>query len=198
VLELIAGRAGELRQLVEMLLFLARADAEALLPDLQAVELGQWLGERLGDWRSHARAGDLRLEVAKEPCWARVHPPLLAQLFDNLLDNACKYSSPATAIIVRLKWQKDEVCLDVEDAGEGIAASDLPHIFGPFYRSVQARSRGKSGAGLGLAVAQRIAAALGGRLSVESQIGKGSRFVLMLPGCHLNLPECAMSATGLE
>jgi len=69
----------------------------------------------------------------------------------------------------------------VEDAGRGIAAEDLPHIFEPFYRSPEARRLGRAGTGLGLAVARRVAAAFGGGLTAESRPGRGSRFTLKLP-----------------
>jgi heavy metal sensor kinase len=181
VIALIQERAGDLRQLVDTLLFLARADGEALLPELEPVHLENWLRERLDDWAAHSRADDFRLELATIESLARIHRPLLGQLVDNLLDNACKHSSPGTPITVRLTQQADALRLEVEDEGDGIAPGDLPYIFEPFYRSQQARARGLAGSGLGLAVAQRIATAFGGRLNVESQLGAGSRFRFYLP-----------------
>lgn len=112
---------------------------------------------------------------------AIIHRPLAAQLLGNLIDNACKHSSPGTPIILRLTQTAEAVRLEIADRGAGIAPSELPHVFEPFYRSRDARNRGLPGAGLGLAVAQRIATALGGRLSVESPHGAGSRFELLLP-----------------
>jgi signal transduction histidine kinase len=102
-------------------------------------------------------------------------------LLDNLFDNACKYSRPGTTIVVRLASEPGVTTLAVEDRGCGIAAEDLPHLFEPFYRSSRAREAGLPGAGLGLAVAARIAAAFGGRLEVESSPGGGARFLLRLP-----------------
>src|SRR5262249_2757283 len=115
------------------------------------------------------------------PLGARVHAPLLGQLLDNLLDNACKYSEPGSTITVRLGRGPGVVGLAVEDAGGGIAAEDLPHLFEPFYRSPDARRQGRVGVGLGLAVAQRIATAFRGTIRVESEPGRGSRFLLELP-----------------
>jgi len=183
VLAALQRRAGELRQLVEALLFLARADGDALLPDLGPVDLAPWLRECLDRWTAHPRAGDFRLELKAKSCLARIHRPLADQLVDNLLENACKHSSPGTPIVVRLTENAAVLRLEIEDRGAGISAADLPHIFEPFYRSEQARSRGLSGAGLGLTVAQRIATALGGKLCVESQLGAGSRFEFLLPRC---------------
>jgi signal transduction histidine kinase len=97
---------------------------------------------------------------------------------DNLIDNACKYSKPGTPIILRLGKGQGVVSLEVEDQGNGIGFDDLPHVFEPFYRSVDARRLGVSGVGLGLAVAQRIAAAFDARLTVKSEAGFGSCFTL--------------------
>jgi signal transduction histidine kinase len=173
----------QLRQIVDSLLFLARADAEAKSLQLERLDLRAWLAEHLASWSDHARAADLRRESpADGPRWVMAQTPLLGQLLDNLLDNACKYSAAGTPLTVSLDCEAGVVSLTVADAGRGIASEDLPHIFEPFYRSEQMRRQGVSGLGLGLAVAQRIALALGGTLRVESQAGQGSRFTLQLPG----------------
>jgi heavy metal sensor kinase len=178
------GQAERLRRIVEALLFLARADAEARLPDLEQVEVGAWLVDQLRPWDTHPRRGDLHFDIPPgPPRWVRVQPALLGQLLDNLLDNAFKYSEPGIPVTVRIGDTPGAVTLAVEDAGRGIAPEDLPHVFEPFYRSAQARRLGRAGVGLGLAVAQRIAAAFGGSLSVESTPGQGSRFLLRLPAC---------------
>jgi signal transduction histidine kinase len=122
---------------------------------------------------------------------AKAQKPLLGQLIDNLLDNACKYSEVGTPIALRLSADKHGVLLSVTDAGCGIEADELPHVFEPFYRSPQARRLGRSGVGLGLAVARRIAEAFGGKLGVTSEPGKGSCFTLWLAqapaGCVLDV-----------
>jgi signal transduction histidine kinase len=175
------SQADHLRQLVEMLLYLARADAEARLPQLERTEWSAWLASHLERWSNHARRKDLRVEVPSPPRWVRVQPALLGQLLDNLLDNACKYSEPGTPITVQLGGDATVATLAVEDAGSGIDPADLPHVFEPFYRSEEARRHSRAGLGLGLAVASRIAGALGGALAAESEPGKGSRFILSLP-----------------
>jgi heavy metal sensor kinase len=178
----VQGQVLRLRQIVEMLLFLARADAEAKLPHLEAIDLGPWLREHVASWSGHPRFADLRLEDSPAgPVLVHAHGPLLGQLVDNLLENACKYSTPGTLITLGLTAEPDTVCLAVQDAGHGIAEEDLPHIFEPFYRSAEARRQGRSGIGLGLAIARRIATAFGGSLDVQSQVGQGSCFTLRLP-----------------
>jgi heavy metal sensor kinase len=177
-------QAERLRQLVDMLLFLARADAEAGPPETERLDLGAWLADHLGSWREHPRAADIRLvqaDAPSGPLWVRAHAGLLGQALDNLLDNACKYSDPGTAVMLRVWLAEGEVRLAVEDHGHGIGAEDLPHVFDPFFRSAEARRLGVGGVGLGLAVTARIVQALGGRIEVASEPGRGSRFVLALP-----------------
>jgi signal transduction histidine kinase len=100
---------------------------------------------------------------------------------DNLLDNACKYRDPGSPITIRLGRERRSALLTIEDRGAGIPSEDLMHIFEPFYRSPEARRLGISGLGLGLAVARRIAIALGGTLEAQSTPGRGSQFTLRLP-----------------
>ena len=122
-----------------------------------------------------------RISNSGEPAWVRVHPHLLGQLLDNLLENACKYSAPGTPIHVSLERDGDRIAMAVQDQGPGLPPEELPHIFEPFYRTAEARRLGQSGVGLGLAVVRRIADVLGGTIDVTSEPGRGSRFVLHLP-----------------
>ncbi len=182
VLAQVHAQAQQLRQIVESLFLLARADAEACVDALEVINLRDAVRGLAERWSGHARANDLRTEVVAEgPVMARTQPLLLGQLLDNLVDNAFKYSEPGSPIAVRLRREGTGLAIDVEDAGHGIAADDLPHIFEPFYRSAESRRRGLPGVGLGLAMVQRLAAALGGGIAVKSDEGVGSRFTLCLP-----------------
>ncbi len=182
VLSVLNGQTSQMRQIVEMLLFLARADAEAKSPALERIDLKDWLTGHLASWSGHARGADFQLQIKGDGLWwVRTQAPLLGQLVDNLLENACKYSKTGTPITVSLAREDDAICLTVADAGRGIAEEDLPHIFEPFYRSAEARRQGVPGTGLGLAVAQRIALALGGTLHARSRPGCGALFTLQVP-----------------
>jgi signal transduction histidine kinase len=182
VLDQLHNDAVRLWRVVEALLFLARAEADAGLPDLERLDLGVWAADHLLAWASHERAADMRFEAHDgDPLWTRAHPPLLGQLLDNLLENACKYSGPGTPIIVRAWCEPDRVALAVEDSGCGIPAEDLARVFEPFYRAESARRLGRAGVGLGLAVARRIAATHGGTITTDSEPGRGSHFVVRMP-----------------
>jgi signal transduction histidine kinase len=148
-------------------------------------------------WSDHPRACDLRVEFPPDcSLWVEAQEPLLGQLVDVLVENAFKYSESGTPITLRLWTEESKVCLAVEDQGGGIAREDLPHVFEPFYRSLNARRNGIGGVGLGLAIAERIAAALGGSLSVRSEPGKGSCFMLRLPLAAMPTP--AQDCSGVD
>jgi two-component system, OmpR family, sensor kinase len=180
VLGIVADQSSRLHRIVEMLLFLARADAEAALPGVSCLALAPWLDEYLKAWGTHPRASDIRLNPPGEDFPVLAHPPLLGQVVDILLDNACKYSPPGTPITLSLTEKDGYVLLSVEDRGCGIAAEDLSHVFEPFFRSPHLSGTGAGGVGLGLTIAHRITTALNGRLAVESEPGHGSRFTLWL------------------
>jgi signal transduction histidine kinase len=195
VLDRLHDDAVRLWRVVEALLFLARADAEAGLPDLERLDLAAWAADHLRGWSGHERAADLHFEASDgDPLWTRAHRPLLGQLLDNLLENACKYSGPGTPIIVRAWCEPEAVAMAVEDRGCGIPAEDLPRVFEPFYRAESARRLGRAGVGLGLAVARRIAATHGGTMTAESEPGRGSRLVVLLP----RAPEPEMAPTVVD
>ena len=109
----------------------------------------------------------------------------LRQLFLNLVTNAIKYTPRGGRVEISLarRPQTGEVAFAVRDTGIGIAAADLPYIFDRFWRADRARSRAseRAGFGLGLAIAQWIAQAHGGTLTVQSRLGRGSVFTVTLP-----------------
>jgi heavy metal sensor kinase len=180
-LESVRSEADHLRRIVEMLLFLARADSEAKAPDPERIDLVQWLTTHLKRWADRPRAADLRTELPAEPLETRIHGELFGQALDNLLDNACRFSAAGTPVTVWAWRESGEACVAVSDEGCGIAAEELPRVFEPFFRSKDARRLGVNGVGLGLAVVSRIVTVLGGRVEVESEPGRGSRFTIRLP-----------------
>ena len=198
VLDQLHNDAIRLWRVVEALLFLARADADAGPPDRECLDLGAWAADHLHTWSGHERAPDMQFEGSDaDPLWTKVHPPLLGQLLDNLLENACKYSEPGTPITVRAWCEPEAVALEVEDCGCGIPAEELRRVFEPFYRAESARRLGRAGVGLGLAVARRIAETHGGSITTNSEPGRGSRFVLRLPRASYVASAAALHPEGV-
>jgi signal transduction histidine kinase len=166
--------------MVEALLFLARADGEAQTPDPEPFDLVAWLRTTLARWAERPGGSDIRLVAPPEDAWVISHPVFLAPLLDNLLDNALKYRFPNTEVTVSVEPTATGVALRVADLGPGIAPEDLLRVFDPFFRSRAAQLRGVPGLGLGLTIARRLAAAVGGTLIAESEPERGTRFTLVL------------------
>jgi two-component system sensor histidine kinase SenX3 len=112
-------------------------------------------------------------------------PLAVSQCLQNLITNALKYGGRQRWLGIRARCAKNgdgaEIQISVSDRGTGIAASDLPHIFEPFYRSPSVVAAQIHGTGLGLAVARSIAEAMNGQLTVTTAPGLGSTFTLHLP-----------------
>lgn len=180
VLHTVQERAEHLRKIVESLLFLARADAEAALSEHWPIELNGWLALHLQSGSGHPRHGDLSLE-AEGPAWINAQPVLLGELVNIFLDNAAKYSQPGQPIAVNVKLLDDKVELSIRDRGQGISPEDQARLFTPFFRSAEARRKGIDGLGLGLSIAKRLAATFGASLEITSQIGQGTLVALRFP-----------------
>lgn len=105
--------------------------------------------------------------------------PSLDRVMTNLLSNALKYSDPGTPVIVRAQPEADQVVISVTDRGQGIAPTDLPHLFERFYRA--SGERQKEGIGLGLYIVSQLVEAMGGQIWAESRVGEGSTFAFTLP-----------------
>ncbi len=121
--------------------------------------------------------------VCPEDISVRLDSRLIAQAVVNLLDNAINYSSEKSDIQISATLKNQELRIIVQDHGIGIPKEHLSRLFERFYRVDKARSRELGGTGLGLAIVKHIAHAHGGRVSVDSTLGKGSAFSLHLPAC---------------
>ncbi|MHC4946999.1 MAG: ATP-binding protein [Planctomycetota bacterium] len=127
-----------------------------------------------------ARGIELRAEAAPD-LELTVHPQLLEQALANLVSNAIRYSPDGTTVTVAARRRDDEVELSVADEGPGIAPEHVPRLFERFYRVDKARSRALGGTGLGLAIVKHIALVHGGRVDVDTDVGRGSTFRIVLP-----------------
>jgi signal transduction histidine kinase len=177
-------------RLVNDLLVLTRADAGALNLHLQTVDLGELARSRCERLAHTAELRQVRLlpSFEAEPYPVRADADRLAQVLDNLLDNAIRYSPPGGEVKLILKQEADRVVCQVADCGVGIPANHLPFIFERFYRVESARERNVSdgntsqvGSGLGLAIVRSLVTAHGGDVSVTSSEGKGTTFSFWLP-----------------
>lgn len=142
------------------------AGAPAPVMDLDAAEAARAATARA--LPALERAG-LRLEVdLPDRLAARANPDHLAQVLDNLLSNAVRYTPAGGTVTLRAERRSREVLVSVLNTGEGIPPEDLPRIFERFYRVEKSRDRGRGGAGIGLAIVKQLVEAAGGRVGAES------------------------------
>lgn len=107
--------------------------------------------------------------------------PKLVRIANNLVSNAIKYSPPGQSVVITFSHSSSTGRFIVTDQGPGIAEADLPKLFKKFGRTKNQPTAGESSSGLGLAIAKKLADLLQGHLSVESEVGRGSRFILEIP-----------------
>jgi signal transduction histidine kinase len=183
----IRRESDRMRRLLDDLLLLARADAsdghtDTAVVRRDRVRLNEIAADAVRSAEALASGHTLELEAPRS-----VEIPgdadRLHQLLMILLDNAVRHTPPTGRIRVALAATPDgQARIAVRDEGEGIAPEHLPHVFERFYRADGARGRSSGGTGLGLAIAQAICRAHGGEITVSSAPGKGTTFLVTLPG----------------
>jgi two-component system, OmpR family, phosphate regulon sensor histidine kinase PhoR len=168
-------------QMVSELLELSRIESGKVLLHFRSTQPNELIDPAVERMRLQAERAGLSLEVEIPTGLPAVlaDPPRLEQVLVNLLHNAIKFTPQGGRVHVRASLGEAEVVLSVEDDGTGIPASELERIFERFYKVERARSVG--GTGLGLAIARHVVEAHGGKIWVESEEGRGSRFSFSLP-----------------
>jgi two-component system phosphate regulon sensor histidine kinase PhoR len=183
-LEIVLKQSDLLNAIVDDLLSLSRIEQDAERGEIQLTKenLRRILEAAKVDYELKAREREIKVILnCSNKIVIMANSRLLKQAIGNLLDNAIKYSEPGTAVEVEAARNSDEVIVKVRDHGGGITPEHLPRLFERFYRVDKGRSRDLGGTGLGLAIVKHIAQAHGGRVTVESTLGKGSVFTLRLP-----------------
>lgn len=189
-LEIIASESERLQRVIESLLDLSRLESGRDGLIRREIRLDEVISRFLPVFASRAREQGLKFTVAFPSDLPLVwgDPELIGQVFVNLIDNALKFT-PQGEIRISATAFPGWVRVEVADTGTGIPEESLPRVWEPFYRVDKARSRTLGGAGLGLAIVKRIVEAHGGRVSITSELGKGSRFFFYLPVVPVYPPE---------
>lgn len=189
-LDVVNQETDRMVRLVNDLLDLSRLEFEARNWEKKPVNLIDVVGSSVQKISPAAAAKGQTLESSLPPAHARA--PVLAdrdrieQVLLNLLSNAVNYTPEGGRITVRTSQGDREFITEVEDTGIGIPEEDIPRIFERFYRVDKARSRQLGGTGLGLAIAKEIVEAHGGRIWIESVVGKGTKVTFTLPEVECN------------
>ena len=172
----------KLEALTNGLLRLARSGDKIDTSQWQDYKLQDILDAAAGRLADKAAANKMTLNLPKTKAVVHGDPDQLIELFVPIIGNAIKYSSGKSSVDVTVTQPDKKVRVDIADKGIGITEVDLPHIFDRFYRADQSRNKTKAdGYGLGLSLAQAIAQAHRGKITVKSEYGRGSVFSVELP-----------------
>lgn len=173
----------ELRQLVEDLLDVSRIEAGRMVEEKVNTDMNRLISDSVGFYTTKAEQCGVRisLDLPGDKILALVDPKCIRRVLDNLIDNAIKYSSEGGRVSVKGACTGTKVEIHVEDDGIGIAPENLPLVFERFYRVRGRKKKGVSGSGLGLSIVRGIVESHGGNVEVQSEVGKGSRFKVILP-----------------
>jgi len=173
-LEVIERNADRLLALVNDLLLISSAEAGKLELNLAEADLAEVAEHVVEAQRPRAEQLELELRLVGESVVAVVDRARIAELLENLVSNALKFTPPGGSVEVRVSRLDELAVLEVADTGIGISAGDRNHMFERFFRSRRARK--VPGIGLGLSIVKAIVTAHGGRISVESRPGQGTTF----------------------
>ena len=172
-----------LTRLSQNLLFLTRGESGRVTLSFANLDLVKFAADVVKDL-AHAsayRGLDLSFETPEKPIYVFTDSGRLQQVMHNLLENAMRYTEAGGRVTVRVEAAPGEALLSVSDTGVGIPEADLPYVFERFFRSKGSRATNPGGSGLGLSIVRWIVEAHKGRVTVESQLGKGSTFTVRLP-----------------
>jgi signal transduction histidine kinase len=180
-LAIIYEKTVHLTQLVKDLFDLAKLDQHTFTIQKQTVEMDSYIQNIIEEILPAFRQKKVEL-VYKCPngLHVRLDPKRFEQVFYNLLDNALKYSDSGSTVHLNVEENLKHVYISVVDEGIGIPKEDLPFVFERFYRVDKSRARSTGGSGLGLAIAKEIVEAHGGKISINSQMQKGTKVEIIL------------------
>ena len=179
----IEQESSRLQHLVDNVLSFGRIESAEVRYRPEAAAIEDVVGAAVGAVDTRRAQGGFAIAVTAPDAGlpeVRVDAAAMTQVFVNLLDNAMKYSGPCRRVRVELRRRGDEVAVAVADAGIGIAPHEQRRIFDEFHRAAPGSSEA-AGTGLGLAIARHVVQAHGGRIEVESRLGHGATFTVLLP-----------------
>jgi len=183
ILQLMGTASNDVLGLVDDLLDISAIESGKLELNHEMINVREFIHSyhSYGEHRAKAKQIHLNLDIADQSLFVSADKRRLRQVLDNLLNNAVKFSHSHTTITIRAFEKDSSLCFEIEDQGQGISAKDLPKLFSDFGKTDTRPVRGERSFGLGLAIVKRIIDAHGGKVSVESTVGKGSIFRFLLP-----------------
>ena len=181
-LEIIHHESGRLERIILDLLQLAQSEARGEKVRSELLDLLPAVQDVLQKMKMHARDSSLTIdfEIPGSPVLVMANYDYVQQVLINLLENSISFTPSGGKVTIEIKEILNEVQVAVKDTGIGIPEEDLPRIFERFYLVDKSRSRKLGGTGLGLSIVRHMVEAMGGKVWVESQVGKGSSFYFTL------------------
>lgn len=183
-LDIMQGQTKRMARLIDDLLSLSRLEMKPRVDASSSVDLADLLDRVVAAMKPLAEENNVEI-VKRYAAGSHTAPgdrDELTQVFENLVENACKYGKAGKRIEIDLGRDEDGVRVGVTDFGEGIAEQHIPRVTERFYRVGADTSRAQKGTGLGLAIVKHILTRHGGRLTIRSRVGEGSTFTVHLPG----------------
>ena len=178
----VLGQVDRLTTLVQRLLEQARVESGDLVLQIEEIDLEDVARPIVQSFLPQAASKNVNLELrAQRPAIVEADEQRLSQVFVNLIDNALRFTPSGGAVNVVLDVEEGHAVLKVADTGMGIPYKDLPFVFERFYVADPSRTRGVSGAGLGLSIVKQIVEAHRGSVTVESTLGSGTTFTVRIP-----------------
>lgn len=175
----ILSQVDRMDRLIEDLASVVQVETGGLELNREPVDLPALIRQEVELIESRTDRHTVRIETPPGPVVSACDSKRLAQVLQNLLENAVKYSPAGGEIVVRLEESETEITISITDCGVGIAPQDIPRLFERYYRAGDGEQA--SGLGLGLYIARMIVEAHGGRIWAESTLGQGSTFTVALP-----------------
>jgi signal transduction histidine kinase len=181
-LDTLTAQTERLTSFADRILDLFRLETGELALQPRPLPIGFLIERTVKSWQATANRPSLVVRIPEYPLWVSADEGAVQTVLDNLIDNAVKYSPPDSRIEVAATEGPDgNVTVSVEDEGQGIAPDHQTRIFERFYRVDGSDAQRVYGHGLGLYIARRLVEAMGGKIWVESEQGKGSKFAFTLP-----------------
>lgn len=180
-LDIIKAESTRLSRLTDDLLKLASLDAEQVKFEPHAYRLDQQLRSLILTCEPQWREKSINMDVSLDELTITADEDLLSQVWLNLIHNGIKFTGQGGTIRVSLSQQSGHVQVSIADNGIGISGEDRVHIFERFYKADKSRTRSKEGSGLGLSIVKRIVELHKGEINVESEVGQGTTFTILLP-----------------
>ncbi|MEQ9298080.1 MAG: tetratricopeptide repeat protein [Cyclobacteriaceae bacterium] len=184
VLQMAVRNTKKLRGLVDDILDLSKITSSKLVVSPEPVHIESLISRIASNYESMAAQLEIQFAweiISQLPKWLPLDINRTEKVLNNLLFNAIKYTESGGEIKLLVSQEEDKLKVEVIDTGQGIAEADLPHIFDRYFQSKQPDAPLQGGTGIGLALSQELATLMGGGLTVESELGKGSTFTLTLP-----------------